>query len=164
MKEKDEIFIQKLFECNKHKEKLEVAATKLSLLMPLNPQKYRRLTVEDNSFIDQLVFRFSKLQDSLGEKVFPALLELLGEEIKTKSFIDRLNRLEELNLLNSEAWMRLRKDRNEIVHEYSFNENEVIESINRIFEIDQSLLDTYSNIVIYCKEEFIFVRESELLK
>ena len=164
MKQKSEIFIQKLYECNKHKEKLETAAMKLSSHMPLDSKKYQNLSDEDFSFIDQLIFRFSKLQDSLGEKVFPALLELLGEEIKTKSFIDRLNRLEELNLLSSEQWMRLRKDRNEIAHEYSFNEDEVIESINRIFSIYQNLLDVYNNIKIYCKEKFIFIRESELLK
>lgn len=40
---------------------------------------------------------FSKLQDTMGE------------EVKSKPFIDRLNRIEELGILYKNDWMDLRK-------------------------------------------------------
>jgi len=36
----------------------------------------------------------------MGEKIFPEILELSGEEVKSKTFIDRLNRLGELALVD----------------------------------------------------------------
>ena len=90
--------------------------------MPLSVKRYNTLDEIYISTIDQMIFRFSKLQDTMGDKIFPSILELNGEKVKVMTFIDRLNRLEELELLYKDEWMGLRKDRNEIAHEYSFNQ------------------------------------------
>ncbi|WP_151900700.1 hypothetical protein [Sulfurimonas hydrogeniphila] len=133
-------FIEKLHECNQHKKRLLLAKKKLDSIIPLNIQKYNNLNDDYISYIDQLIFRFSKLQDTMGDKLFPALLELMGEEVKSKPFIDRLNRLEELGIVDKNEWLKLRKDRNEIAHEYSFNQDEVVDSINLIYDITYKLL------------------------
>ena len=164
MKDIKQIFIEKLHECNQHKKRLLKAKEYLSSIMPLNVEKYNILNEVQMSFIDQMIYRFSKLQDTMGEKIFPAILELVGEEVKKLTFIDRLNRLEELELLYKDEWMSLRKDRNEIAHEYSFNQDEVVDSINLIFNKVDKLLEIYDNIYNYCFERFEFVRESEILK
>ena len=62
----------------------------------------------------------------MGDKIFPSILELNGKKVKVMTFIDSLNRLEELELLYKDEWIDLRKDKNKILHEYSFNQDEVV--------------------------------------
>lgn len=164
MKDMKNTFIEKLHECNKHKQRLLSAKKKLQILMPLTLEKYEALKDEEISFIDQLIFRFSKLQDTMGDKLFPSLLLLTGEIIKDKTFIDRLNRLEELGLLYKDEWMTLRKDRNEIAHEYSFNQEEVVDSINLIYNITDKLIKIYNVFYVYCLDKFDFIQNSKILK
>lgn len=163
MKDVENIFIEKLHECNQHKKRLLLSKKKLEHKIPLTKRKYELLTDEEISFIDQMIFRFSKLQDTMGEKLFPSFLELVGEKIRDKTFIDRLNRLEELNIVNKNEWMQLRKDRNEIAHEYSFNKNEVIDSINLIYEVANNLLNIYDTFYKYCFDKFDFIKNSDIL-
>lgn len=160
---KTEAFVEKLYECNRHRQKLLFALEYLKKIMPLTVESYKKLNIEEESFIDQMIFRFSKLQDTMGEKLFPSLLELMGEEIKSKPFIDRLNRIEELGLLYKNEWMDLRNKRNEVAHEYSFNQEEVVDGINTIYDSIQKLIAIYNTFYHYCLERFDFVRESKLL-
>ena len=71
----------------------------------------RRLT-------DQILFRFMKLQDALGERLLPATLALLREPFEQWSMRDRLDRLEKLGFLDVEQWLRWREVRNRLAHEY----------------------------------------------
>ena len=71
----------------------------------------RRLT-------DQILFRFMKLQDALGERLLPATLSLLREPFEQWSMRDRLDRLEKLGFLDVEQWLRWREVRNRLAHEY----------------------------------------------
>lgn len=68
--------------------------------------------------VDQLLYRFTKLQDALGARLVPATLARLAEPCEDWSMIDRLNRLEKLGLLQVEAWLRWREIRNRLAHEY----------------------------------------------
>lgn len=69
-----------------------------------------RLTDDEIEHIDQFLFRFAKLQDAMGEKLFMLILEFLKEEhTRAKPFIDILNRLEQLGLLDDKnVWLELR--------------------------------------------------------
>jgi len=144
------------------KKRVLLARKKLGAIMPLTIDKYQGLDNDYVSYIDQLVFRFSKLQDTMGDKLFPSFLELSGEEVKSKTVIDRLNRLEELKIVDKNEWMRLRKDRNEIAHEYSFNQDEVVDSINLIYNIVDKFLNFYDIFYKSCFDKFEFIRESRL--
>jgi uncharacterized protein with HEPN domain len=67
--------------------------------------------------IDAFVSRFGRLQDTVADKLLPALLAALGE--KTSSMLDNLDRVERLGLLKSaDEWMTMRNLRNQMVHEY----------------------------------------------
>ncbi len=164
MNQKIETLVEKLYECNQHKQKITIAAKQLETLMPLDINRYNKLNIDESSFVDQMIFRFSKLQDTMGEKLFPSLLEILGEEVKSKSYIDRLNRIEELGIIDKSEWMRLRKERNEIAHEYSFNKDEVVDGINTIYEAKNELLFIYDVFYKYCYEKFDFIRKSKVLE
>jgi len=67
--------------------------------------------------LDAFVSRFGRLQDTVGDKLLPALLNALAE--KTGPAIDNLDKAEKLGLIESaDAWMEMRRLRNQMVHEY----------------------------------------------
>jgi len=69
---------------------------------------------------DQLILRFAKLQDTMGSRLFPAVLEALQEGYEDRPMIDKLHRLEKLGYLGSaELWHGLRVIRNRFAHDYS---------------------------------------------
>ena len=107
-------------ECDKHVQRMSYAYTKMALFMPLDPSRYQALSDDEVEHIDQFLFRFSKLRDAMGEKLFVSMLEFLQEENpKSKPFIDTLNRLEQIGLLEDKnTWLELRKIRNSIAHQY----------------------------------------------
>jgi len=67
---------------------------------------------------DQLLFRFTKLQDAMGERLVPATLQHLSEPFEDWPMRDRLNRLEKLGYLDVGDWLRWREVRNRLAHEY----------------------------------------------
>ena len=150
----EQSFKEQLYECHKHVEKIIIAKQHLSKLVPLTVESYSRLNDIEMSFIDQLIFRFSKLQDTLGERIFPSVLKLSKEDVKQKTFVDILNRLEELEIIDKNEWLKLREIRNEIAHEYSFNTEEVIESITNIYNASSDLIKINNDIYKFCQEKF----------
>ncbi|MGE4456766.1 MAG: hypothetical protein AB7E13_07505 [Arcobacteraceae bacterium] len=150
-------FKEKIYECNKHIEKINISKKHLLPFIPLNTQTYLKMDEVSLSFIDSLIFRFSKLQDTMGEKIFPSILILSKEDVKKKTFLDILNRLEELEIVNKNEWLSLREARNEIAHEYSFNTNEVVDSINIIYEKSENLINIYQKVYNFCNTRFNIV-------
>lgn len=67
--------------------------------------------------LDAFVSRFGRLQDTLADKFLPALLDAMAE---TKGpAVENLDRAEKLGWLDSvDAWLEMRKLRNQMVHEY----------------------------------------------
>lgn len=68
--------------------------------------------------VDQLLFRFIKLQDAVGERLVPATLAVLDEPFEDWAMRDRLNRLEKLGYLDVDNWLAWREVRNRLTHEY----------------------------------------------
>lgn len=67
--------------------------------------------------VEAFVGRFGRLQDTLGDKLLPALLAALGERVA--SVADNLDRAERLGLIDSaDAWFTMRALRNQMVHDY----------------------------------------------
>ena len=67
--------------------------------------------------MDAFVIRFGRLQDTVGDKLLPALLSALAE--KTGPAIHNLDRAEKFGFIAStDTWMEMRKLRNQMVHEY----------------------------------------------
>jgi hypothetical protein len=136
-----------LLECDKHILRINSSSKKMSIFMPLNDIRYINLSEDEIEHIDQFLFRFAKLQDSMGEKLFKTLLLLLDEDIKNKPFIDILNRLEKLKLLDSvNEWRELRNDRNELSHNYEDDPVETSAIINRLYNKREILISIYNKI------------------
>ena len=68
--------------CEIHNQRMMYAREKVKHHFPLNENKYQNLSFDDLSYLDQLIFRFSKLQDAMGNRLFPAILKNLGEDIE----------------------------------------------------------------------------------
>jgi hypothetical protein len=80
--------------------------------------------------IDSFIYRFIKLQDIIGQKLFRAYLDRVGDYRDDMSFLDILDRLEKLQIIeNPQTWLEYRKLRNELTHEYPDNESEILEGI-----------------------------------
>jgi len=138
-------------ECDKHVLRINGSTGQMKSFMPLNSVDYENLSALQIQIIDQFLFRFSKLQDSIGERLFKAILTILDENIDNMPFIDILNRLEKIGILESvEEWRVLRNIRNELSHTYDDSE-EVVLSINKIFSKKDDLLSIYKNIKDYYK-------------
>ena len=90
-----------------------------SLTFPITGSSLSTVNDEPVQDWDQFVLRYTKLQDSIGSRLFPAVLSLLQEPYEDKPMIDKLNRLEKLGYLESvDQWNQLRIVRNHFAHDY----------------------------------------------
>ena len=132
-----------IFECHKHQDRMNKAYQTLMPFFPLTRVGYEAFDDDHVSYLDQFLYRFSKLQDSIGQKLFKAVLSYKKEEVLNKSFIDIINRLEQLEYLEDvDAWFILRDIRNQLAHDYEDDVDELVEIINIIFS-KKELLEKY---------------------
>ncbi len=135
-----------------HLKRMDFATSKVKNFLPITRDNYYSLDEDAIGFLDQYIFRFSKAQDLIGSRLFPLTLQALAEPVEDKAFIDVLNRLEKLNIIDSAtSWIELRKIRNDIAHEYPSNLNERIEGINILFEN----LTTFRQILDRCSQVLV---------
>ena len=91
--------------------------------------------------------RFAKLQDVLGAKLFPLYLHHTGEEASNLTFIDKLNKLERLGIIESaDMWMDMRHIRNIITHEYPDDLETLALSFNQALSMSCTLSETLKRI------------------
>jgi len=81
-----------------------------------NPSKIERFAME------VVVFRFSKLQDLLGQKIFRTYLEEIGFSTTGVSFDVILKELQKAGVIDIDRWALMRELRNAIAHEYPEDE------------------------------------------
>lgn len=106
-------------QAERHVHHMQHAMTALEPLLPFDEARFAGLTDEQIQDVDQFILRFSKLQDVLGGRLFPAILDFLEEPLDARPMLDKLNRLEKLGLLQSvERWQYLREIRNRFTHDY----------------------------------------------
>jgi len=138
--------ILKLLEINF--ERLDYAFSRIESLLPLSTSKIQTLENEQISFIDQYIFRFSKIQDIMGEKLFRMMLEVVEERIESFTFIDILNKLEQLDVFPDKTeWLYLRKLRNEVSHEYPLVDDEAVVALNGLFNSKEKLTEFHKSCI-----------------
>ncbi len=92
--------------------------------------------------IDAFIFRFIKLQD----KLFRIVLKSIGEYKDNMSLIDVLDKLEKLEIVNdTDQWIDFRNTRNKLTHEYSNNQEDVIEGIQLALQQKEDKKYTFSD-------------------
>jgi len=131
-------------EIEKHKERLEYAKNKISRI-ELNEEVLENPEIIET--IDSFIFRFSKMQDTMGEKLFPLVLQMLGEEVRNKPFIDILNRLEQLEFIPSaEEWKKLKELRNNLTHTYPWEKEVLINEIKEALRYSEKMINIFQQI------------------
>lgn len=140
-----------LEESVKHLQRLNGAFSELEkrFSFPMDSDSYAIILkdVQYLAYCDQAIYRFSKLQDCMGAKLFKSILLYQGENVD-KPFLDILNNLEKMNIINVDEWFELRDLRNEIAHDYEENEKVAIQILNTI----HSLQDELENILKSAKK------------
>ncbi|MBT5933971.1 hypothetical protein [Sulfurimonas sp.] len=143
---------QKVFqESQIHLKRIDEAFSELgkSYEFPLVVKDFDSLTKNrvHLAFADQIIYRFSKAQDSMGGKLFKAYMLYQGTNVD-KPFLDILNSLEKLNILEVDEWFELREIRNEIAHDYADNEKLAVDILNNIFKHKKELENILSAIAL----------------
>jgi len=141
----EKIKLEKYFkECDKHVQRIEEAYSDMKNFIPLTVEKYKNLEKDEVQDIDQYLYRFSKLQDTLGDKVFKLIARKHVDNIDMLSFTDILNKLEKIGYLSSaKEWKYLREIRNKIAHQYDDEADEMTQAINNIVNQKDVIIAIY---------------------
>jgi len=129
-----------------HIERLESVIVALQEIFPLDMEKLENLSEEQKDRLDVLAFRFSKLQDLLGSKIFREYLSVLGYPVEEKNFLELLKELDKEKIISIDKWSEFRGVRNSIAHDYPFDEEQKIEAINYLIKNVQYLIDVTDKI------------------
>ncbi len=144
----DQIKFTKYFnECEKHIQRINEAYEDMRDIIPLTVERYKNLTKDQVQDIDQYIFRFSKLQDTMGDKLFRLVLQRYEGTNESLPFRDILNKLEKYGCINSaKEWTYLRKLRNEIAHQYDDEAEEMTQAINALLTQKKIIIDIYTKL------------------
>ena len=117
--------------CERHVHHMFHAIYSLRPLWPFTAEKYADLTDEQIQAIDQFILRFSKLQDVIGGRFLPSLLQYLQEPYDNRPMLDKLNRLEKLEYIeNAGKWQQIRGIRNKFSYDYPDDLEKNAENLN----------------------------------
>jgi hypothetical protein len=142
-------------ECEHHLERLRYAASRGKTLFPLSAESYLELRDPDVAILDQMLFRFGKLQDAMGKRLLPAILVAGQEWLDNETFLDKLNRLEKLGAIPSAIeWIKLRTLRNNAMHEYPEEPEINAANLNELFACIPELENHLNQSREYAKEHF----------
>ena len=141
-----------LWVCDRHAMRLKWVMAETESLFPLSGQQFDGLAPEEVAYLDQFSTRFGKLQDAMGAKLFPQVLELVQEQGALATFIDKVNRLEKIGAIESaEEWLILRELCNAFSHDYPEESEMNAATLNRAMPLAEQLLAVYEKI-----KEFAF--------
>ena len=117
---------------------------------------YEEIRFLDIRSLDTLVYRFSKIQSLLGEKVFREILEVLEYDLADKSYIDILQYVEKEGIIDSIfEWKKLREIRNSLSHDYP---EEIIYIVKALNEILRSI-DKFEKIINKIEEKYEYANQ-----
>jgi len=108
---------------------------------------YEQLASLEKFAINALIFRFFKLQDLIGSKIFRTFLEFNKFDTEDKSFLILLKEIEKEGIVDIDTWDEFRKIRNNIAHEYPGEEDEALEAIELLIEKSTDLIKIAQNIM-----------------
>lgn len=133
--------------CDRHILRIEEALVELDSVLPLTIDTYEHFDSSKVRATDQLLFRFSKLQDEIGRSIIKSMCDLLENTRENTSFIDYLNIAEKYEILESaHDWDIIQTIRNSITHDYE-NDNEYqVQTINDVYNAYKKVRQIFDNI------------------
>ena len=132
-----------LKEANLHIERLKEILEDLKNFYPLDIDSLEEI---DKDKLDAFAFRFAKLQDLLGAKIFREYLEYVNFPTQDKNFLELLKELNKEGIVDIDKWAEFRSVRNSIAHDYPYDESEKIEAINYLIKNIEYLFEVTKKI------------------
>ena len=135
---------------DRHNARLTWAMDQMQKFMPLTPEQFEKLTDNQLAALEMFSSRFGKLQNTLGTKILPAILEITQEPGEYPTFIDKLNRLEKMGAIPSaDAWTEFREIRNQFTYDYPEDSKLNSDLLNRAYPQGKILQSTFYYIKNY---------------
>ena len=107
----------------------------------LTVEKFNFIDPKDRALFDAYIKRFASIQDFLGAKIFPLLVEISGiGSVKMTEVLYQMEREEVIDSIAS--WIELREIRNELEHDYPDELEEALKDLKFCIE-SFSLLESY---------------------
>lgn len=106
---------------------------------------------EYSEMLDAFVSRYGRLQDTLGDKLLPAILRASLE--KTGAQLDNLLRAEKLGWIEStQSWIELRELKNRLVHEYLESADDLLNALQQALQGVHILTETQLSFAAYAQK------------
>ena len=122
-------------ECDSHLARLDRGYKLLESFFPLSVAILENLDDLRVEQLDQFLFRFAKLQDAMGSRLFPAANSLISGKTEASPFIDILMSLEKYRIVeDAKLWQEFRELRNNLAHEYPENFEESVVTLNLLYQ------------------------------
>ena len=156
MSEHKQAILQKRFEkLTKHMTALTGYKTLIDQL--LNNKNIYEVAVFDTlkpqelAILDAYLKRFSAMQDFLGAKIFPMLLESAG--VPSGSMTETLYYAVKERLIDSlENWIELREIRNDLEHDYPDEMEQALRDLKKCVDWYTRLQGYYKNVELFLKQ------------
>lgn len=141
-----------LDQCETHERRMLWAMQWSRKNFPLTVEKLRAMDEEAVAVLDQFTARFAKMQDVMGAKLFPVLLELTKEPGEYPAYLDKLDRLEKIGALPSvDEWLELREMRNAFAHDYPEDSELQAATLNRAYAAAGRLQEILAHVKQYAE-------------
>ena len=141
-------------ECNSHVSKIKRSHGLISGFFPLTEDSLKSCSEEQIEHLDQVSYRFTKLQDSMGTRLLPSVYMYLKNDASPVPFIDILTGLEKLEVLTSEKdWQFFRNLRNYLAHDYPESLGQTVMTLNALYSNWEKMEALYLSVRDYCIEK-----------
>ncbi len=134
-------FLLHIEEAGVHVKRLQDTLPILKKMYPLNKGDFAFLSPDEQDKLDVLSFRFAKLQDLLGTKIFREYLSAMHYPVEDKNFLELLKELDKEKIVDMDLWSEFRGVRNSISHDYPSEEDEKADAINYLVEHIEQLIE-----------------------
>jgi len=116
-----------------------------------NVTVFASLKIEQKAIFDAYLKRFSSLQDFLGAKIFPLLIELSG--IGSSKMTEVLYHIEKEGIIDDlNTWIILREARNELEHDYPDDLKKALEDLKFCIDAFPTIETYYFNAISFAKK------------
>ena len=116
-----------------------------------SPYFFNSLRIEEKAILEAYLKRFASLQDYLGAKIFPLLLENAG--ISANKMSEVLFYIEKEEIIDSlDNWIELREKRNELEHDYPEELEEALQDLKFCVDSFERLEKYYLNSLQFFKK------------
>jgi hypothetical protein len=124
-----EILKKRLEKLNKHYEALKEYHNYIKNIDQslFDRYQFHTLSVEERGVLEAYLKRFASIQDYLGSKIFPYLLNISG--ITFSKMSEALTLIEKEGIIDFDEWITFREIRNELEHDYPDDLDEALKDL-----------------------------------